>query len=61
MKEARAQRFHIPLRGASCQSLNETVPKITPQLFLLSPLILKTGYFHRGMAVVNMEQRNGHS
>lgn len=58
---AQAQCFDIPLRGASCQSLNETLTKITHQLLLLSPLTFKRGYFHRGMVVLNMEQTNGHS
>lgn len=41
MEVAQAQCFDIPLRGASCQSLNETLTKVTPQLLLLSPLKFK--------------------
>ena len=49
LKVAQAQCFDIPLRGVSCQSLNETLSKITAQLLLLSPLIFKAGYFHGGI------------
>lgn len=61
LKVAQARCFDIPLRGASCQSLNKTPSKITPQLLLLSPLIFKVGYFHREMVVLNTEQTNGQS
>lgn len=41
MEVAQVQCFDIPLRGASCQSLNETLTEVTPQLLLLSPLKFK--------------------
>lgn len=59
--KAQVHCFYICLRGASCQSLNETSSKITPQLLLLPPLIFKVGYFQREMVVWNMEQTNRQS